>query len=352
MKKHTEQNNAPTAADAAAVPRVWGLHATAMQSYVITNSVIPIGWEDAGELTDFVGSPDDESRRAALAKRIGDTYENSTKMGVATSATQIWNFLNVAQVGDYVAYAYDESGNEKDVYLGRITGGYFYEPSVRYRNHRKVEWLAESVPYRSLLPVTRASLSIPQTFFRIANDVSARDLLHRFGVVPSSEIQAEYDKPPTVETYIVDRLFTFCDGYKFQQFVADALRIDGYSAKVTDKGADGGIDIEAERDCAYIPVKFIVQCKRVSCDIGVNDLQQLRGLLPEGTLGLFVTLKGFTKAARDFAADHKSLILMDGETFARLVLKVYKRMNADWQRMLALDGKKFSPSEAVSAPTA
>ena len=84
----------------------------------------------------------------------------------------------------------------------------------------------------------------------------------------------------------------YLNGYEFEKEVANLYRQMGYSAQVTRKSADGGVDIILTKDNKYIAV----QCKHHKNKVGPNDVRALQGVVHNGnyTSGIFVSLNGFT----------------------------------------------------------
>jgi restriction system protein len=90
-------------------------------------------------------------------------------------------------------------------------------------------------------------------------------------------------------------------GHDFELAVANLFRQIGFSAEVSNRGGDGGIDIILEKDGRRIAV----QCKRYRSAVGPHVVRDLWGTMhylgyEEGRI---VTTTGFTKGVKDFAQD-------------------------------------------------
>lgn len=86
----------------------------------------------------------------------------------------------------------------------------------------------------------------------------------------------------------------------FEELTAEVFRRRGYSAQLTQEGADGGVDVILRRKGET----FLVQCKHWrSTRVGVDVVRGLFGLIAaQGATGGFVVTAGdFTKDALDFA---------------------------------------------------
>jgi hypothetical protein len=108
------------------------------------------------------------------------------------------------------------------------------------------------------------------------------------------------------------------DSARFEALIADHYRREGWrvqhvGAQATGQRYDGGIDLKVYRDDAYL----VVQCKHWNaCQVPHNDVHELLGVMVnERATGAVVVSSGeFTAAAREAAAKHGHVQLIDGET--------------------------------------
>ncbi len=86
---------------------------------------------------------------------------------------------------------------------------------------------------------------------------------------------------------------------EFEEAIALIFRKNGYSAKLTLLGADGGVDVEVEKN----GTKAVVQCKRYSGTVGAPVVRELLGVMAKRKVkeGYVVTTGSFTPQARQFA---------------------------------------------------
>jgi len=111
----------------------------------------------------------------------------------------------------------------------------------------------------------------------------------------------------------------------------------GYHARVTQKSADGGVDVIAHRDELGFERPVIkVQCKQTIATIGRPDVQRLVGAVEQDEFGLFVTLGGFSREARDTERSKPQLRLIDGHDLCELVFTHYERFDPQWQTVVPL----------------
>ena len=102
---------------------------------------------------------------------------------------------------------------------------------------------------------------------------------------------------------------------EFEVFISELFEKEGYEVKVTNRTRDGGFDIICKKKR---PTKLVllVECKHY-CDGNKVNVQLVRGLYgvhcaQGANQSILVTTSTFTKPARDFANEQKTLIqLMD-----------------------------------------
>ena len=90
------------------------------------------------------------------------------------------------------------------------------------------------------------------------------------------------------------------DGHQFEDAVAAVYRSNGYIAKVSKHGGDGGVDIVLEKDGRRIAV----QCKAHKAQIGPSVARDLYGTMAHFGFdeGIIVSRSGFTVGVYDFVA--------------------------------------------------
>lgn len=115
----------------------------------------------------------------------------------------------------------------------------------------------------------------------------------------------------------------FENGYVFEEFLKVYLEKIGLDeVVVTQRSSDGGIDLKAVRsgvgglDGADV-IDYYVQAKRnrPGTTIHIEKVRALRGVMPSGSKGIFVTTAGFSPKTVEFAKNDASrpIILIDGK---------------------------------------
>ncbi len=97
-------------------------------------------------------------------------------------------------------------------------------------------------------------------------------------------------------------------GHAFEQAVANLFRNIGFTAEVSNRGGDGGIDIILQKAHRRIAV----QCKRYKSSVGPHVIRDLWGTMHYLGFdeGCIVTTTGFTKGVTSFA-EEKGIFLID-----------------------------------------
>lgn len=117
----------------------------------------------------------------------------------------------------------------------------------------------------------------------------------------------------------IDPLMTM-SWQEFEYLVGEIYRRRGYTVMETPKGADGGIDLVAQRDGEVL----LVQCKQWRTrDVGVSVVRELLGVVAakRASRGAVVTVGRFTEEARRFAKQ-TNIELIDGDVLRRQARQV------------------------------
>ncbi|MFV8754201.1 restriction endonuclease [Nannocystaceae bacterium ST9] len=121
---------------------------------------------------------------------------------------------------------------------------------------------------------------------------------------------------------VLDWLLTLEPGY-FERLVAELLRAMGHAeVRVVGGSGDGGVDVEALAvDRWGHGCRIVVQAKRWSRSLGRRTVDELLGVLVRRRLdhAILIVTSGFSKAARQAAADDPRLRLVDGAQLVELM---------------------------------
>ena len=224
------------------------------------------------------------------------------------------------------------------VNIGRFTGetDYIADSPDEYPNRRKVVWLGR-FPRNEFSQSALNEIGSSLTLFRVR--AHATEFLAKVGLAAGA-VQAHGEATPedaadddiataevssqaevTTGDFVIRRIMSGLSGHEFEALVAHLLECMGYTARVTQKSGDGGVDVIAHMDAlGFQPPIVKVQCKRATAQTGRPDVDQLLGTLGEGEYGLFVNLGSYSRSAVELERNRAKLRLVDGEDFVEMVL--------------------------------
>lgn len=268
-----------------APPRLWGLH---MGQHVgdrpIVGSYVAIGWHKLGDIRRF-------KDREALKLEMAKPQYGFEQKAVPVQAGVLYRFVHEMQPGDLVAYP---SKHDRMINIGRFTGETSFVPDDpdEYPNHRAVEWIAR-IPRDEFSQSALYEIGSAITLFLIKRN--AAEFFGKIGqAMPQPPVAGEPDAieeaadndtvtqtisrqaEESTADFIIRRIMPGLSGHDFEEFVAHLLECLGYTARVTAKSGDGGVDVIAHMDALGLQPPIIkVQCKRVTSPIGIAEVNQL-----------------------------------------------------------------------------
>lgn len=329
---------------------VWGVHMGAhVGDRPVEGGYVAIGWHEIGDLTKI--APDREAFKAAVIA----AYPDKKPGAVPVVAGTMFKFLHEIRAGDIVVYP---SKTDRMVNIGRFTGEAVYVEGDRddYPTRQKVEWIGhfprdefsqaalhEIGSFLTMFRVRRyakeflakinlsapARITTPSETLADAQDEIADDDT----ATVSAAIQAE----ASTSDFIIKRLMTELTGHQFEEFIAHLLECMGYTARVTPKSGDGGVDVIAHMDpLGFQPPIVKVQCKRTTSQTPRPDVDQLLGTLGDGEYGLFVNLGSYARGAVELERNRAKLRLINGEQFVELVFEHYAKLSPRYRALIPL----------------
>lgn len=127
-----------------------------------------------------------------------------------------------------------------------------------------------------------------------------------------------------IKEFLIEFHGYFENGYAFEEFLKVYLETIGLDeVVVTQRSSDGGIDLEAVRYGVgdfngTDSVDYFVQAKRnkPGSTIPIEKVRALRGVMPSGSKGIFITTANYSKKTKEFvdADPSRPIILIDGKT--------------------------------------
>ena len=330
----------------AGLPAVWGMHmGEHAGTRPVENGYVAIGWEELGDLRRY---PDREAFKVALAEHYPDRKARSRPI----EAGILYRFAHEMKAGDIVVYP---SKHDRMVNVGRFTGEteYVEDDQDGYPNRRGVNWLGH-FPRNDFSQSALNEIGAYITIFLVREH--AGEFLAKVGVAVAEAATVPASVPPeeipdddaatvgvsrqaemTTGDFIVRQITGKLSGYEFEELVAHLLECMGYTARVTQRSGDGGVDVIAHRDkLGFEPPILKVQCKRRTDQIARPEADQLLGTLGEGEYGLFVTLGSFSRQTIDLERNRPKLRLIDGEQFVELLLEHYEKLSPRYRSIIPL----------------
>lgn len=328
--------------------KLWGLHmGEHFGTRPIDEGYAAIGWGELGNLQQYA---DRNAFKAAIAEKIP-----SAKAGAhPVYAGILQRFTHEMQAGDIMVYP---SKHDRMVNIGKLTGEFVHiaDEKDEYPNHRGVEWLGQ-FPRSEFSQSALNEIGAFITLFLIQKH--RHEFLAKIGRVEPIDAAAleEQDGPEeagtdddtatvavsqqaevTTSDFVIRRIMAMMNGYEFEEFVAHLLECMGYTARVTQRSGDGGVDVIAHTDAlGFQPPIIKVQCKRRTSQTPRTDVDQLLGTLGEGEYGLYINLGSYSRSAVELERNRAKMRLIDGEQFVEMVLQHYPKMSPRFRGLIPL----------------
>ncbi len=157
---------------------------------------------------------------------------------------------------------------------------------------------------------------------------------------PSALRQENRENRPQTSLDLIEQLRTI-DWFQFEKVVGLAYRKLGYSVtKCGGANPDGGIDLVIEKDGQ----RLAVQCKQwKTSKVGVKAVREFLGALTDAGIqkGIFITLRGYTGAAKQLAEKH-GIEIVNETGLARMLESTDAKFDSETLHILR-DTRKFCP---------
>ncbi|MDP2738266.1 MAG: restriction endonuclease [Pseudorhodobacter sp.] len=326
-------------------PTIWGVHMGRQAGDIpISKGYVAIGWRQLGDLRSL--PRDREAIKQMVVARIPEAKAGAVPVYAGT----VFKFVHEIRPGDVVVYP---SKADRVVNIGVFTGRSDYVPDSpdSYPNRRYVEWrghfsrdvfsqdaLNEIGSAVTLFQVRRHARKFMARIFPDAPDTNENkdhisevidDDASVSGVARLAQLSAE--------DFIIRSLMRQLDGFEFEKLVAHLLECMGYTARVTPKTGDGGVDVIAHTDpLGFQPPIIKVQCKRITDQTSRPDVDRLLGTLGDGEFGLFINLDSFARGAYELERNRPKLRLVNGAAFVEIFLKNYEKLSPKYRSMIPL----------------
>lgn len=209
-----------------------------------------------------VGDLNQYADRDKILEHLENVMADAKQNTLRNFAAQLNQFAHKISVGDFVVMPRKLTSG---VAIGEVTGSYQYKSEDPYRHSRPVKWLKEDLPRDVFKQDLLYSFGAFMTICEIKRNSAAervkavieigRDpgsLLGNQGNVCSVENGEENDSDDfatniedIANQQIISLIKSEFSGHALADLVAEIMRIEGYTTKVSPPGADGGVDILA-----------------------------------------------------------------------------------------------------------
>lgn len=218
------------------------------------------GFSDVGDLSL-------QKSRDAIFAHLQLTLPNEGKNRLRNFAAQLNQFVNQIELGDYVVMPRKVTNG---VAIGTVKGHYQFDPASEFKHSRAVEWKEESLPRDRFKQDLRHSFGAFMTICEIKRNSALErvriviekgydpgSLLGKQGHIPKpSPASGEADEQTEAEDYqtdiedianqqIISLIKSEFAGHALADLVAEIMRVEGYTTRISSPGPDGGVDILA-----------------------------------------------------------------------------------------------------------
>lgn len=207
------------------------------------------------------------ANRDSVLSHLQDVMPDEGKNRLRNFAAQLNQFVNLIKIGDFVVMPRKVTNG---VAIGIVTGDYQFDADSDFKHSRAVEWREESLPrdtfkqdlrhsfgaFMTICEVKRNSaLERVQAVLSTGADPGAQ--LGKQGQAPKplplngaedDEVEAEdyqTDIEDIANQQIISLIKSEFAGHALADLVAEIMRVEGYTTKVSPPGPDGGVDILA-----------------------------------------------------------------------------------------------------------
>ena len=304
-----------------------------------------------------VGDLSELKDRDAILAHLQEVMPNAGHNRLRNFAAQLNQFVNLIQEGDLVVMPRKVTNG---VAIGEVTGDYVYDADDPYKHSRSIKWQEESVPrdifkqdlrhsfgaFMTICEIKRNSaLDRVRAVLRTSADPGA--LLGKQGVTPAhplgDEAEAEdyaTDIEDIANQQIISLIKSEFSGHGLAELVAEILRVEGYTTKVSLPGPDGGVDILAAGGMLGLGEDRI--CVQVKSGDGAANHDVVLRLIgsvsnTQAQTGLLVSIGGVNAAAqKELENNFFKLRLWQMPDVLKALFRAYRELSDETRAKLPL----------------
>lgn len=297
------------------------------ESLALGRNVVGADWDGLPDLSQTTS-------RTRLEALLRETFPLEKARTLNNWHGQIWALRETIQVGDLVVLPLK---SRAAIALGTVAGPYQYRLDLPCGplHTRPVEWRAE-VPRRAFDLDILLSFGAFMTICRVERNGAeerVRALLERPG--PAEPVPAP-PPAPDIEARALDqireRIAQRFKGHELARLIAALLEVQGYRARVSQPGPDGGVDVLAgSGPLGMGSPRLVVQVKSQDTRLDIHPLRELSGSMNrfQAEQGMLVGWGGFSAAVRAEAAhDYFRIRLWEADDVVAAVKEHYAALPA------------------------
>ncbi len=311
------------------------------EKLALENKAAIVGWDEMPDLSSC-------ATREALREMLRTAYPDQKVKTLMNWESQLWPVRETIQVGDLVVLPLK---TRSDIAIGKVTGAYQYRTDLPGGpvHSRPVDWVRE-YPRSAFDQDLLFSFGAFMTVCRIERNNAEQRVQSKLGggssgnfaqtsklskstpvgTVDATELVATPDIEEQSRDLIRERIAQRFKGHGLANLIAAILEAQGYRARVSPPGVDGGVDIMAGTGpLGFDAPRMIVQVKSQDAKVDVKVLRELTGVMGRfhADHALLVGWGGFTGPARaETAADYFKLRLWDAGDVVRAVQDHYEAL--------------------------
>ena len=238
--------------------RLWivraGAHGERELAAIDQGTLLP-GFLEVGDLSRL-------GTRDAILAHLQEVMPDEGKNRLRNFAAQLNQFVNQIELGDYVVMPRKATNG---VAIGVVKGPYQFDATTDSKHSRAIEWKEESLPRDTFKQDLRHSFGAFLTICEIKRNSAVERVkaVLETGVDPGSLLGKQGHGPQPVaddgseaddyqtdiediaNQQIISLIKSEFAGHALADLVAEIMRVEGYTTKVSPPGPDGGVDILA-----------------------------------------------------------------------------------------------------------
>ena len=310
------------------------------------------GFPEVGNLTAL-------NSREEILSHLREVLPAQRENTLRDYAAQLNQFANTIEVGDIVILPRKLTNG---VAIGNVTGEYVFEDNSDFKHSRTVEWKEESISRDLFKQDLQYSFGAFLTICEIKRNEALRrvisvlndktdpgPLLRKQGTAQirplksESEIEEEdYQKDigDIANQQIISLIKSEFAGHGLANLVAELMRIEGYTTKLSSPGPDGGVDILAAGGTLGLGEdRICIQVKSADSPANHDVVLRLVGSVSnsQAQTGLLVSIGGVNSAAqKELDANFFKLRLWQMPDLLKVLFRTYSELSDETKAKLRL----------------